>query len=601
MTAALIWHVVALLVIILLDPTADGFMIGAPQGTCWTRYPKHKGLGTQESLSPFVITLSPQTYTPGAEITVTVADPRGRWFSGIQMGAYRDSGNREEVVGEFVTYDKDKLQVFTCFGGYRNMITHTNDDKVDHVQVVWRAPSDNVGNLTFKATVVASFEVFWTNVEGKLPSASQDATLVKASQHLPITFTHMVKDADFAPCGDAKGCFVYPGHYSKDDYLAAVSFQHRPATDDYLFELYAVAQNWVSLGFSDDKLMGLDETVSCVSNAGLVSVQHGWNPHYYNERLFNRFLSEAEIKQADGRVQCRFVLPRQSSVYNIIQQSDELNYTNTTYDRDGTWYLMLAWGKAMPASDVMRMHKDMPAVTSIKVNLKNNKWYTGSGFPVLVHLHASVMIVAWVFLTGIVNVVSRHYRDWMPKRRLFGTKVWFQVHRELAVLILILNGLGLFAIFFQYGPGIRKDSVNHAYVGLTAVAVLSLQVIAGFLRPGLDHKLRWYFNWGHRVLGHAAHALAATSMFLAYDIDYIMTDMRNFGMAVLSVWVAVQLLWHILFEIMNYKGKSVSSADIQTSGEEKTSKCHTHTFLLVIYTIILAGLATAVILAFLLF
>lgn len=34
-------------------------------------------------------------------------------------------------------------------------------------------------------------------------------------------------------------------------------------------------------------IQGHDETVSCVSNAGLVSVQHGWNPHYYNERLFN--------------------------------------------------------------------------------------------------------------------------------------------------------------------------------------------------------------------------------------------------------------------------------------------------------------------------
>lgn len=47
---------------------------------------------------------------------------------------------------------------------------------------------------------------------------------------------------------------------------------------------------------------------------------------------------------------------------------------------------------------------------------------------------------------------------------------------------------------------------------------------------------------------------SAASMFLAYDIDYIITDMRNFGTAVLSVWVAVQLLWHIVFEILNYKG-----------------------------------------------
>ncbi|CAG5123670.1 unnamed protein product [Candidula unifasciata] len=590
-----------LLVFLLLDSTADGYSIGAPQSTCWTRYPKHKGLGTQVSSSPFAITFSKLTYTPGAIIFVTVEDPRGRWFSGLQIAAYRASGNTEEIVGEFVAYPLDKFKALTCFGGYRNMVTQKNDVKIQSVKLVWKAPSDNVGDLIFRATVVVNFEVFWIDVEGKLLSASQDLTVVKASKYKPIIFSHMVRDVDFAECGETKGCFVYPRHCNLSECLAAVSFQHRPDTDDYQFEMYAIAENWVSVGFSDDLIMGHDETVSCVSNAGLVSVQHGWNPHYHNERLFNRFLTEAEIKHSDGRVQCRFVLPRQSSVYHIIQQSEQLNYTNTTYDRDGAWHLMLAWGKAMPASDVMTIHKDMPAVTSVKVNLKDRRLYTGSGFPILVHLHASVMIIAWVFLTGIVTVMSRHYRDWLPKRRLFGTKVWFQVHRELAVLILLLNAIGLFAIFLHYGPGIRKYSVNHAYVGLAAVTALSLQVIAGFLRPGLDHKMRWYFNWSHRILGQASHVLAATTMFLAYDIDYIIKEMRNFGITVLTVWVVVQLLWHVVFELLAWKGRSRSSAEVQAVSEESTSSWNLHTCLLVIYTIVLGGLTAAALLAFLLF
>lgn len=65
----------------------------------------------------------------------------------------------------------------------------------------------------------------------------------------------VVRDLDFSGCGSTKGCFLYPRHCSNSNCLAAVSFQHRPHTDDYLFEMYTTAENYISLGFSEDIMM----------------------------------------------------------------------------------------------------------------------------------------------------------------------------------------------------------------------------------------------------------------------------------------------------------------------------------------------------------
>ncbi|BFZ01457.1 hypothetical protein BsWGS_04496 [Bradybaena similaris] len=580
----------------------EGYPSGAPASTCFTRYPKHKGQGTETTPCPIRITFSSPSYTLGGEVIVTVEDPNPnkRWFAGIQMAAFRDSGNQEEIVGQFISYPTEKLKTLTCFGGFQNMITHKKRSKVQNLKITWKAPTDHVGNVTFKATIVANFETFWTDVKASLPSANQDIATIKSPLHKAVDLKLFVQDVDFSGCGENKGCFLHPRHCTGENCIAAVGYQYRQVTDDYLFEMYTTAAaNWISLGFSHDQLMSQDETISCVANSGIISVQHGLNPLYYNERLLTRFLSDVEIRQSDGRLQCRFVLPKVSSAYIINQTSNVLDYTNVTFNKEQDWHLMLAWGKAMPASNVLAKHVVMPPVTCSKVNLKEVAVHRGTSFPALVRVHGALMIIAWIFFGGIITVVSRHYRGWLPKVTLLGTKVWFQVHRELAILVLILTITGIIAIFAQYGAIIRQFAIPHAYVGLAVVAAVSIQALAGALRPGIDHKMRYLFNWGHRFLGQITHILAAVTMFLAFDIQYFSKEQKIFGVAVLSVWVAVQLMWHIAFEILACEGLPLgSSKDSSRKDDDKSSLL---TILFIVYVITLAGLCTAALLAFLLF
>jgi heme A synthase len=166
---------------------------------------------------------------------------------------------------------------------------------------------------------------------------------------------------------------------------------------------------------------------------------------------------------------------------------------------------------------------------------------------------------------------------------------------------VILTAIGLIVVFYNYGTEIRAASIPHSYVGLAVTACVGLQVMAGCLRPGPDHKMRVFFNWGHRFLGQSTHILAAVTMFLAFDIEYFNNNMKWFGSAVLIVWVAIQLLWHIAFEILSCKGLPLGPSQKKNDSDKGDDRWDLRTTLFVIYAVTLAGLCTAALLAFLLF
>ena len=54
-------------------------------------------------------------------------------------------------------------------------------------------------------------------------------------------------------CGKTKGCFLFPDTCSGLDCMAAVTYTVKG--DKYTFEMFAITNGYVSLGFSDDKFM----------------------------------------------------------------------------------------------------------------------------------------------------------------------------------------------------------------------------------------------------------------------------------------------------------------------------------------------------------
>ncbi|KAK3089705.1 hypothetical protein FSP39_005773 [Pinctada imbricata] len=48
-----------------------GFSGGAPQSQCMNMFPKHSGLSKQQSVAPFEVVVSKETYSPGESLTGT--------------------------------------------------------------------------------------------------------------------------------------------------------------------------------------------------------------------------------------------------------------------------------------------------------------------------------------------------------------------------------------------------------------------------------------------------------------------------------------------------------------------------------------------------
>lgn len=72
---------------------------------------------------------------------------------------------------------------------------------------------------------------------------------------------------------------------------------------------------------------------------------------------FQMYTSEMEVQHVDGHLQCRFIIPRESFVQKVIQNSSSLKYNTILYDHAEEWYLQLAWGKTMPGCFILLLHQ----------------------------------------------------------------------------------------------------------------------------------------------------------------------------------------------------------------------------------------------------
>ncbi|XP_046544580.1 putative ferric-chelate reductase 1 homolog [Haliotis rubra] len=577
---------------------AAGYSQGPPVGTCLTVFPKHGQDLTWQSSGPcpFKIRLSSETYSPLQNITITIDSDDGQEFRGIQISAHRKSLNKEEFQGTFLSFTpEDKLQAYNCMGGPQNQIAHKNNNTVTQVVLVWQAPEINAGDIVFKATFVKDFVTFWA-WETKDIRTADESTVVPPTNPLEDPKLEM-DDIDFSGCGSDRGCFLYPKICSGADCTAAITYQKND--DSYTFEMMAKTSGFVSLGFSSDTKMGHDVTVTCTARDNSVTVQNGYNPEFYNERLFAYNLTDLRVKKTTDSVMCRFTRPRILGLLmgNALNDPSEANIHN--FDMETQSYIMLAWGHLPSGTDIMGKHKEIPAMSDVMVNFQAYATYTGSSMSKEYQAHGALMIVAWMLFAGLATVIARHYKDLYEDSMFCGTKIWFQLHRAIAVSILVMTVISFIIIFVKVDKLSEGAGRNHAIVGIAVGVAVCLQILGGLVRPGGDSSIRPFFNWGHRLLGQGAHILSAVNFILAFNMDYIPDTMKHYGTIVVAVWIAVQIVWELVFEFWSCrKNKSSGSENItdpkgMSIQDTKRQPSKVNIFMLALYILTLVVFAVA--------
>nr|CAD7407602.1 unnamed protein product [Timema cristinae]CAD7429442.1 unnamed protein product [Timema monikensis] len=147
------------LLVAVLPLLAQCFPDGAPIDACVKQrknQPHHGQAKPQTGPRPYSIIATSETYSPGAEIAVTIQGLQGATFRGFFLQA-RDV-ETDEWIG---TWDaaENTSGLPEC-----SAITHADNRDKLQATLVWTAPAQGSGNVYFTGSVVKDFANFWVDI-----------------------------------------------------------------------------------------------------------------------------------------------------------------------------------------------------------------------------------------------------------------------------------------------------------------------------------------------------------------------------------------------------------------------------------------------------
>ncbi|XP_076071252.1 putative ferric-chelate reductase 1 [Mytilus galloprovincialis] len=345
-------------------------------------------------------------------------------------------------------------------------------------------------------------------------------------------------------CGATKGCFIDCTGNSCN-YIVT----WRDNGDAVDFELSTKLQDtnnkWIAIGFSSDLKMGDDEVVSCILFGNNTSVLRSFNDGKGNVPVANpaEGLSNYIVKVQDGIFRCSFRKNKR-----LTRQKRQTS-RSLFVDLDNDFNVMFGTGPASSGS-LVSIHNENPVVTPGKVDFQSFTVIGDTAKYPLVKVHACLMIIAWIFCTGIAIIAARHYKPVWSKWSWFNQKIWFQIHRTLMVTAMILTVIAFITIFVEVGgysevyarPG-KEYLPAHPVLGIIVTILCILNPIMSLFRPGPTDKKRPIFNWAHWGVGMVAQILAIITIIFGVELQKSTAPKY-------TVWVVIGfVIYYVIMEI----------------------------------------------------
>lgn len=124
---------------------------------------------------------------------------------------------------------------------------------------------------------------------------------------------------------------------------------------------------------------------------------------------------------------------------------------------------------------------------------------------ILLLLHGSLMIVAWIGATTIGVFSARYFKKIWSGKQIFGKDVWFIVHQVSMSLTWLLTISAVIIIWVDVG---EWRTSTHSILGIIATSLCFIQPLTAFFRPAPDDEARPIFNFMHGSVGKLAHFIA---------------------------------------------------------------------------------------------
>ncbi|XP_035699487.1 ferric-chelate reductase 1-like [Branchiostoma floridae] len=369
-------------------------------------------------------------------------------------------------------------------------------------------------------------------------------------------------------CGVTKGCYGVPDGCSPPNCDLLSTWVTDATTETVIVEVTGKSDGYVAIGFSRDKIMADDDMYECVRHPdGNIEVFSSYSTGHSRptREPTNSGVSNVEVAYSNGLLSCRF--------HRAVRQTARAGTGADQYFDLGnsSYHIFLASGPTQVQSDgsvqirrhTSRVYSENPIdVTSISL-------VATASTPLLVKLHAGLMMSAWMFTVSIGAVLARFYKPMWPNSTWCGVKVWFAVHRAVMILT-VLMAVAAFVIIFVFKEWTFVTGFNatiHAVMGIIVTSLAVIQPFMSLLRPGPDEPNRVVFNWFHWGFGTAARIMAIIVMFLG--LDFPAMDLPDEAMYVLASWVVWQALSEVILE-----QEALLKCCGQADTKEKESKEH---------------------------
>lgn len=501
---------IVLVLISLCIETVISYPHGKVTVACGDMMPVHGHSEPSPKDPPYIISADKSQFSPGDEIRVKLlakSSETKAYFKGFLIEA-RNAGNLDKIVGSFRLISPAISQLLKCTDKNGSAVSHTSDHHKTEVEVVWIAPKDSPSSVRFVVTVVRGYKDYWAKILGPVvsqngvapPTAgttigrSTDAKTTTASSKLFRSFTS-------EGCGSQKSCLRDPDGCDPQNDTSCHFLSFSNEETSILFELSGPAEGYVSFALSLDKWMGNDDVYMCIRDTNRVDINTG----YVSGRTHPVFSSENNLKDtawrlSDGVIQCSF--------RRDVFPTDHPN----RFPLDQPYYLFMAHGRAEDGRT--HRHDRQPLISTNQKELTGDpEDLTGSRSPLLIKYHGACMLIAWMSSVSAGVIIARYFKPDWPERNILGQKVWFQLHRALMTITVLLTLVG-FVLPFIYRGGWSKRAGLHPYLGCVVMALAVIQPVMALFRPSPDASRRYIFNWMHFGTGTIAQIVAVIAIFL---------------------------------------------------------------------------------------
>ncbi|KAM8930631.1 putative ferric-chelate reductase 1 [Pelodytes ibericus] len=527
-------NIFGFLVLGLLVVPVTSYSSGLVSIMCDTMTPRHGTNSPQTTTSPYSVSASNYSFSPGDIITVTLEANNDEVFKGFFLQARSVLENN--IVGYF-TVTNSTSQTLNCNNTEDSAVSHTSSAEKSNITALWTAPPI-VGDVYFRATFVQAMPRFWVGVQSPIltviassspssvsttgvpstsaiPSTSSSITTINVTTSAPST--HSVASSpppthiSASSCGTQKVCFNSPSNC--DPFTSISCFfmsSAMVAGGGYQFEISGPSDGYVGIGFSDDQIMGNDDIYICgMKSDGSIGIQHLYSEGRSRPKTLD--LINVEISLASftsGVIQCSFISRNNISTQSPLKQARSAN---------SSYYILMAYGASNNGE--IRYHGTSGRLISdskIDLSVYSNVTNDSSGLNPLIKAHGSLMLIAWM-TTGSLGMIFARYMKVAASQLVFGKAAWFQAHIGLMVLTVTAT-IASFVLVFVKVLGWSHNASTHAIIGCIVMTLVFFQPLIAVFRPSPENSRRFIFNWFHAINALLIKVLAVVNLFLGLDL-----------------------------------------------------------------------------------